>query len=75
MTAINSNSHKSSSFKLSTQVKNELQKKGFSSLFNYQDFAYYKAQAKRAFNKAHTISELFIQDNQPTKSDYNGYIF
>ena len=75
MTPIQSNSHKNTAFKLSEQVKATLHEKGFSFLFNYDDYKYYKAQAKKAFNKAQAIAELFIQDNQPTKSDYHGYIF
>ena len=75
MTQILSNSHKNTAFKLSEQVKATLHEKGFSFLFNYQDYKHYKAQAKRAFNKAQTITELFIQENTTQKSDFNGYIF
>jgi hypothetical protein len=75
MTPIQSNSHKNTAFKLSEQVKATLHAKGYSFLFNYSDYAYYKAQAKKAFNKAQTIAELFIRDNTTQKSDYNGYIF
>ena len=75
MTQIQSNSHKNTAFKLSEQVKATLHAKGYSFLFNYQDYKYYKAQVKLAFNKAQAIAELFIQDNQPTKSDFHGYIF
>lgn len=75
MTQIQSNSHKNTAFKLSEQVKATLHAKGYSFLFNYQDYKYYKSQVKRAFNKAQAIAELFIQDNQPTKSDFSQYIF
>lgn len=75
MTQIQFNSHKNTAFKLSEQVKATLHAKGYSFLFNYQDYKYYKAQVKRAFNKAQAIAELFIQDNTNQKSDYNGYIF
>jgi hypothetical protein len=75
MTQLNFTSHKHTTIKLSEQVKNVLQEKGFSSLFNYSDYIFYKAQVKRAFNKAQAITELFIQDNSTSKSDFNGYIF
>jgi hypothetical protein len=75
MTPIQSNSHKNTAFKLSEQVKATLHEKGYSFLFNYSDYAYYKAQAKRAFNKAQAITELFIQDNQPTQNDFSEYVF
>lgn len=75
MTQIQSNSHKSTSFKLSEQVKDLLHEKGYSFLFNYSDYKYFKSQVKKAFNKAQAIAELFIQENSNQKSDYNGYIF
>lgn len=67
-------SHKNTSFKLSEQVKTILNEKGFSFLFNYSDYAYYKAQAKKAFNKAQEIAEYFIQENN-AKSDFDEYVF
>ena len=76
MTHILSNSHKNTSFKLSEQVKAKLMELGYSSIFNYQDYKYYKSQIKNAFNKAQAIAELFIQDNFNTNSsDYNEYLF
>jgi hypothetical protein len=66
---------KNNAFKLSTQVKSLLHEKGFSFLFNFQDYKYYKAQAKNAFNKVQAITELFIEENVQSKSDYNEYIF
>lgn len=75
MTHALSNSNKNTAFKLSEQVKATLHEKGFSFLFNYDDYKYYKSQAKRAFNKAQAIAELFILENTNQKSDYNGYIF
>ena len=65
---------KSNAFKLSEQVKNLLQQKGYSSNFNYPDFKHFKRQAKKAFNKAQAIAEMFIDDNRQN-SDFNGYIF
>lgn len=67
-------SHKNTPFKLSEQVKSILNEKGFSFLFNYSDYTYYKAQAKKAFNKAQEIAEQFIQDNN-VKSDFDEYVF
>lgn len=75
MTPIQSNSRKNTSFKLSDQVKETLHEKGFSFLFNYNDYKYYKAQVKKAFNKAQAIADLFIEENQPTKSDFSEYVF
>lgn len=75
MTPIQSIKAKNTSIKLSEQVKNHLSEKGYSALFNYSDYQYYKAQAKKAFNKAHAIAELFISENNQNESDYNGYIF
>lgn len=59
---------------ISYQVRQILNEKGFSFLFNWSDYAYYKSQAKNAFNKAQAIAELFIQDTQ-AESDFNEYVF
>ena len=67
------NTNKITSNKLSDQVKQLLHEKGFSFLFNWSDYAYYKAQVKKAFNKSQAIAELFIQDNNQ-KSDFNEYV-
>lgn len=73
MTPIQS-SHKNNAFKLSDQVKADLHARGYSFLFNYEDYKYYKERVKQAFNKAQAIAELFIQENQ-TESDFSQYIF
>lgn len=65
---------KNTSFKLSDQVKKILQEKGFSNLFNYQDYKYFKSKAKNAFNQAYTIAEIFINENS-TNSDFEDYVF
>ena len=75
MTPIQSNSHKNTSFKLSEQVKETLHAKGFSFLFNYNDYKYYKGQVKKAFNKAQAIADLFIQENNTNESDFSEYVF
>lgn len=74
MTPKLSNSHKNTAFKLSEQVKATLHEKGFSFLFNYSDYTYYKAQVKKAFNKAQAIADLFIQENN-TNSDFSEYVY
>ena len=75
MTQINSTTSKNTTIKLSEQVLFKLQEKGFSSLFNYSDYIFYKTQVKKAFNKAQAIAELFIQDNTSTSSDFSEYVF
>lgn len=67
--------NKSNAYKLSEQVKKILQERGLSAVFNYQDFAYFKAKVQQAFNKAQAIAELFIEENISTPSDFNEYIF
>lgn len=66
---------KSNAFKLSTQVQNSLHEKGLSYLFNFQDYLYFKKQCKKAFNKVEAITGLFIAYHEPTKSDFNDYVF
>lgn len=68
-------SHKNNANKLSEQVKNILQEKGFSAVFNYNDFLHFKKQVKNAFNKANAIAELFIEENININSDFNDYIY
>jgi hypothetical protein len=75
MTPILSNSRKNTAFNLSEQVKATLHEKGYSFLFNYSDYKYYKSQVKKAFNKAQAIAELFIMENQTEESDFSEYVF
>jgi predicted transcriptional regulator len=75
MTPILSNSHKNTAFNLSEQVKATLHEKGYSFLFNYSDYKYFKEKAKQAFNKAQAITELFIQENQTEENDFSEYVF
>lgn len=74
-TLITSNTDKSNYFSLSHQVETILHKKGFSKLFNYTDYQFYKKQVKHNFNKAEAIAELFILDNESEISDFEEYIF
>jgi ABC-type uncharacterized transport system substrate-binding protein len=60
--------------KLSEKVKNILKEKGFSFLFNFQDYKFFKQKAKGDFNPALKIADLFIQDTNQ-ESDFNQYIF
>jgi hypothetical protein len=60
--------------KLSEQVKKILTEKGFSFLFNFQDYKYFKQKAKGDFNPALKIADLFISDTNQ-KSDFNQYVF
>jgi hypothetical protein len=74
MNTTNKSHNKSNTNLLSYQVRQELSQRGYSFLFNWSDYTYYRDQAKHAFNKAVAIAELFIQDTN-TESDYNEYIF
>jgi hypothetical protein len=71
---ITHNSRKSNTNLLSYQVRQELSQRGYSFLFNWSDYTYYRDQAKHAFNKAVAIAELFIQDTN-TESDFHEYTF
>lgn len=70
----NIQSRKSNTNLLSYQVRQELSQRGYSFLFNWDDYAYFREQAKNAFNKAVAIAELFIQDSN-AESDYHEYTF
>lgn len=74
MTPNTINKSKNNSFLPSEQVKRILKDKGFSKIFNYTDYNYFKEQVKSAFNKVQAIAEMFIQENT-TQSDFNDYIF
>lgn len=74
MTHTNFNSHKSTQNYLSYQVRQILNQKGYSFLWNWDDYQYFKSTCKNAFNKAQAIAEKFLEDTN-TKSDYNEYIF
>jgi len=64
---------KNTSNSLSYQVRQILNQKGYSFLWNWDDFAYFRSQAKNEFNKALAIANLFIS-NSDTQSDYDEYI-
>lgn len=67
--------YKTTSFKLSDQVKQILHNKGLSKIFNYSDFEHFKNNVGNVFNKANIIADLFIIENQTITSDYQDYIF
>lgn len=60
---------------LSEQVKQILNEKGFSFLFNWNDYQFFKSKAKTAFNKAVAIAEMFIEENGSENGDFNQYVF
>ena len=66
---------KNSALKLSDQVKNKLHEKGFSFLFNYNDYKYFKTQVNNAFDKVNAIVNLFIEYHGENNNDFNDYVF
>lgn len=75
MTNAVSNTDKSTSIKLSEQVKAILQSKGFSKIFNYNDYQYFKKQVSNSFNRAQEIADLFMTYNSDVESDFAEYLF
>lgn len=67
------NKDKNNAFKLSEQVKLILHEKGYSFLFNYNDYKLFKAQVKNAFNIALAIAEKFIAYHEPQENDFSIY--
>lgn len=74
MTSQASNTSKVNRFKISEQVKSILHAKGFSKVFNYQDYEHFKTVCKDAFNKAQSIANMFIEEHQ-ADSDFADYQF
>ncbi|WP_445458571.1 hypothetical protein [Flavobacterium sp. HNIBRBA15423] len=66
---------KNNAFKLSIQVKNILHEKGYSFLFNFNDYKFFKKQVNQAFNKGLAIAEKFIEYYGETQNDYSDYVF
>ena len=46
--------------KLSDKVYQELNSKGFSKLFNWEDYHYFKKMTAQKFNQVEAIVEMFI---------------
>lgn len=59
---------------LSQEVREELNKQGYSFLFNWDDYYHFRSLCKDAFNRAHAIAQKFIEDTN-ANSDFNEYIF
>lgn len=68
------NSYKNKSNILIQQVIKLLHSKGLSKVYNNTDFEYFKRLCKNSFNKAQSISEMFVKEYQH-ESDFNQYIF
>lgn len=66
--------YKNTTSKTSDKVLNILHENGFSHLFNWEDYRFYKKQGADAFNLAFEIAQQFI-NNADTPSDYEEYIF
>lgn len=60
------------STKTSQQVQEILFKNGYSHLFNYNDYLFFKKQCKNEFNPALSIAKMFI-DYHDVPSDYAEY--
>jgi hypothetical protein len=68
------NTDKSKSLKTSEQVKLILHNHGLSKVFNYRDYELFKYRAKRAFNQAQAVAQMFIEEYR-TESDFLEYEF
>ncbi|WZL88315.1 hypothetical protein VS868_11980 [Salinimicrobium sp. 3283s] len=68
------NTSKSNSLKTSDQVKLILQEQGLSKVFNFNEYRLFRKRAKRAFNKAQAVAQMFIEEYQ-NESDLLEYEF
>ena len=59
--------------KLSDLVYQILSEKGFSKLFNFEDYRYFKKQSENHPNRAEYIAEQFIFWNSHEESDFADY--
>lgn len=60
--------------KLSTKVQQALYYKGYSQIFNWEDYRYYKEMTKDKIFRAEAIADLFIKESCEL-SDYAEYEF
>lgn len=60
--------------KTSDKVQHELNLLGFSKLFNWIDYAFFKKQTTQEFNQAQAIVDLFLF-YACDESDFSEYIF
>lgn len=70
MTTESTNLHK-----LSDKVYQILQEKGFSKLFNWEDYRFFKRESTDKINREHWIAEQFINWNSHEVSDFADYEF
>ncbi len=68
---VQNNKSKDNQFLLSTQVKKYLAEKGYSHLFNWNDYYLFKNRVHKSFNKAWDIALLIIEENPQEKSDFD----
>jgi len=61
--------------KLSDKVFEILKNRGFSKLFNYVDYRYFKKESENQTHKAEWIAEQFIFWNSHELSDFADYEF
>ena len=61
--------------KLSDKVYQELNSKGFSKLFNWSDYLFFKKESVDKINRAQWIAEQFISWNSHELSDFADYEF
>ena len=61
--------------KLSDLVYHILEKKGFSKLFNWEDYRFFKKESKTKPDRAEYIAEQFIYWNTHELSDFADYDF
>lgn len=66
--------YKYNPYTTSSEVKTILHGKGYSHLFNWNDFEEFKRRTKKAFNQAVKIADLFLE-NADTPSDFAEYTF
>jgi len=67
--------NKNTAFLLSNQVKQILNSKGFTALFNMRDYTFFKKQCGKAFDKSQAIAQKFIEEANPQQNDFNEYTF
>ena len=60
---------------LSDKVYQILAARGFSKLFNYEDYRYFKMQSENKHDRAEYIAEQFIFWNTHEESDFADYEF
>lgn len=63
-------------FLLSEKVKRILYRRGYSHIFNYPDYKYFKEAAKEIayIDRAEAIADLFIENSNEV-SDYSNYTY